>query len=260
MNIFDPDFPSKFELFTTSHLTAITVIALFWIIIPALFRKWKNEKADQFFRFSLATLLLGQQLVWLLWEITTQRFTIQLSLPFNLCDISNLLCAVLLITKNYKLFEVLYFYALAGTIQSYITPNIYYAYPHIEFIVFYIQHGGEILTILYMTIVLKLRPHPISILKANAILLGYVILIYFFNYYTGSNYLFLMGDTPHPSTVTRMIAFFGEPPRHIIGLGLVSVFSILILYIPFLFIDVNSILKKKHWDLFHVGHHNIKHV
>ena len=50
--------------------------------------------------------------------------------------------------------------------------------------------------------------------------------------------MFLMSDTPHPSTVTKMIGLFGQPPRHMIGLGIVAAVSVAILYVPFAVIDL----------------------
>ena len=233
MNIFNPNFTGRFELFTGYHIITMVFIALLWIIIPVVFKKSKNEKADIFFRYTLASLLLVQHIGWIIWEIITNRFTIELSLPLNLCDISNILCAILLIRKSFKMYEILYFWALAGTIQSYITPNIFFGFPHFEYIAFYIQHGGEILTILYLTIVTGFRPKAKSMIKSLVALSIFIMFVYIFNLIAGSNYMFLMADTPHPSTVTRMIKIFGEPPWHIIGLMLVTVVSILVLYAPF---------------------------
>ncbi|MBD3393171.1 MAG: TIGR02206 family membrane protein [Chitinivibrionales bacterium] len=231
--MFDPAFPGRFELFTPSHVATMACIAALWIAIPLAFRRWASSRADRIFCHSLAWLLVAQYLGWMLWEAFTGRFSLQHSLPVNLCDISNFLCAVLLITKSYRLFEVVYFWALAGTIQSYITPNIHYSFPHFEFFAFYIQHGGEILSVLYLTIVSGMRPRPVSMLKALFWLAVLIAVTYIINLGTGGNYMFLMADTPHPSTVTRMIHIFGEPPLHMIGLGIVAVFSVLVLYAPF---------------------------
>ena len=238
MRIFSPDFPHTFELFTPSHIVTMIIIAVAWIGVPFALKRKNGERIDTVFRYTLAILLVAQYLGWMLWEAIVGRFTIALSLPLNLCDMSNFLCAVLLINRKYKLYEVLYFWALAGTIQSFITPNIYYAFPHFEFFVFYVQHGGEILSILYLTFVTGFRPKALSMAKAAGYLFLFVGAVYLFNVLTGSNYMFLMADTPHESIVSKMIKIFGPPPRHIIGLGLVSAVSIAVLYIPFAIKDL----------------------
>ena len=243
MNIFSPEFQEKFSLFSPSHIATMIAIAGLWIFIPVVYRNGISEETDKRFRYGMAIVLVGQYLGWMLWEAVTGRFTLSLSLSLNLCDMSNFLLAFLLIRPGHRLFEVLYFWALAGTIQSYITPNITFGFPHFEFFVFYLQHGGEILAILYFVFVLKYRPTPISIVKTYAWLMALIVFVYTFNLITDSNYMFLMADTPHPSTVTKMIALFGAPPRHMIGLALVALVSILILYIPWLIVDFRK--KKK---------------
>ena len=240
MNIFSPDYPDRFSLFGPSHIITMIVIAGVWILVPLAFRKGISEETDKKVRYAMAAVLVGQYLLWMLWEAVTGRFTLELSLPLNLCDMTNFLLAILLVNKSRRFFEILYFWALAGTIQSYITPNITFAFPHFEFFVFYLQHGGEILVTLYFVFVLKYRPRPISIVKTYGWLLVLIIGVYIFNLITDSNYMFLMADTPHPSTITKMIALFGEPPRHMIGLSLVALVSILVLYIPWLIVDLRK--------------------
>ena len=229
----DPDFPHRFRLFTPAHVVTMLLVAAVWVVVPVLCRRRCGERGDRAFRRALAAVLLGQHLLWVVWELAVGRFSVALSLPLNLCDASNILCAVLLLTKHPLLFEVLYFWALAGAIQSFVTPNVYYAFPHLEFFVFYIQHGGEILSILYLTLVAGMRPRALSMVKSFACLVVLIGLVYLFNLLTGSNYMFLMADTPVESTVSKMIRMFGAPPRHILGLGLVAAVSILVLYAPF---------------------------
>lgn len=233
MDVFNPEFTGRFTLFSPSHISVVVIFALLWIGLPLLMKKVRSDKLEKLFRITLGTVLILQYLGWMLWEAVTGRFTIQLSLPLNPCDLGAFLCAYMLFTKSYKMFEVLYFWVLTGTLQAYITPNLYFSWPHLEFLSFYIQHGGEILTILYFVFVLEYRLKFSSLVKSIAFLSGYSVFVYLFNWATNSNYLFLMADTPHPSTVTRMIALFGEPPRHIIGLVLVVVVSHGVLYLPF---------------------------
>ena len=83
MSFLDPDFPEKFELFTTSHIVVMVVIAVLWIAIPLEFKRRKNEKWDLVFRYVLAALLIGQYLGWVIWEIATGRFTLELSLDLS---------------------------------------------------------------------------------------------------------------------------------------------------------------------------------
>lgn len=245
MRIFGPGIENSFETFTEHHIITMLILAIFWIIIPFIFKNKKDTKADRIFCFSLAAILILQYLGWIVWELVNKEFKAfgagGTSLPLNLCDISIFFCSYLLITRNKKMFEIIYFWALAGTIQSYITPNISRDFPHYEYIAFYIQHFAEILTIIYLTFVHKFRPKPVSMIKTFGYLLLFVGFVYIINLLTGSNYMFLMADTPNPSTVSKMIKIFGPPPRHTIGLMFVAIISIVILYIPF---AVKDLIKK----------------
>lgn len=235
--IFSPHNQVPFTPFSTSHIVTMILWISLWILVPILMNKRGSSNSRLIFSRGVGILLIVQYLGWMLWEGVTGNFTLQHSLPLNLCDLSNFLCALLLFTKSKELFRILYFWVLGGAIQSFITPNISYAFPHFEFYVFYIQHGGMILVILYMIFVEQMRPHFKSIFTSLGILTLYLILVYLVNAILGSNYNFLMADTPHPSTVTKMIALFGEPPRHMIGLGGVIIVTYTVLYIPFFIYD-----------------------
>ncbi len=234
MNLFDPNFAERFQLFTTSHVTTMIVIAVLWIVIPWRFKGQKDNRSDRLFRYVLGSVLVSCSLGFTLWEVVTGRFSLDTSLPLNLCDLTNYLCAILLFRPRFKLFEIIYFWGLAGSIQSFVTPNITFAFPHFEFFAFYIQHGGEFLTILYITVVTGYHPTVRSLGKSLGVLCGYVVFVYGVNLLIDANYMFLMADTPQPSAVTKMIQLFGDPPRHIIGLGLIAMVSYGVLYAPFM--------------------------
>lgn len=237
MTFFDPDTAPLFVPGSTSHIVAVVGIAFTWILVPYYYKKHASQRANVAFRWTMAVVLVAQYLAWMLWEYLVGRFSLHMSLPLNLCDFSIIPITWLLVTKNYKVFEIVYFWALGGTIQSYITPNMHFGFPHLEFWCFYFQHGGEILIVLYFVFVVGYRPQAISVVKSYLWLLALILSVYVFNLVTGANYMFLMADTPHPSTITKMIELFGEPPRHMIGLGIVGALTMVILYIPWIIKD-----------------------
>lgn len=234
---FDPDFAGRFVLFDAAHITTMLLIGSTWVVVPLWLRRRADDTLNTRVCQILAGLLAVAMLGWPLWELATGRFTWQLSLPLNLCDLSSYLCIIVLLTRSHKLFEIVYFWSLAGAIQSYVTPNVFYGFPHVEFYDFYLQHGGEILAIIVLATACGLRPYPRSILLALGAMVAYVGFVYLVNLALDANYLFLMADTPQPSLVTKLIAVLGEPPRHIIGLAGVSVVSVAILYTPYLALD-----------------------
>lgn len=243
--IFSPQYQESFKLFSPSHIFTMLLWVALWVAVPLVMKKKGNRKTKALFAKGFGTLLILQYLGWMVWEGVTGNFTLQESLPLNLCDFSNILCAILLFTRSERFFKVLYFWVLGGAIQSFITPNISYAFPHFEFFVFYIQHGGMILVILYMLFAEGMRPHFKNVFSSLGMLILYLCMVYGCNLLLDSNYNFLMADTPNPSVVTKMIAIFGAPPRHIIGLGGICIVTYTVLYVPFFLADVISSMRKK---------------
>ena len=95
MSIFDPNSSNTFVLFTPTHIVTMILIAFIWVAVLYLNKGKNNQKSDIYFRYSFAVLLVGQYLSWMAWEALTGRFSLALSWPLNLCDISNFLCAIL---------------------------------------------------------------------------------------------------------------------------------------------------------------------
>jgi len=65
---------------------------------------------------------------------------------------------VALLTRNQRAYELGYFWGLGGTLQGLLTPPLYYDYPDLQFIFFFIQHGGVVAALLYLTLGLHMRP------------------------------------------------------------------------------------------------------
>src|SRR3954468_4129417 len=98
---------------------------------------------------------------WLGWYgLTAWRHELRLDygLPMNLCDWAEIALIMALLTRNQLAYELGYFWGLGGTLQGLLTPPLYYDYPDLQFIFFFIQHGGVIAALLYLTLGTRLRP------------------------------------------------------------------------------------------------------
>src|SRR5699024_4277743 len=72
------------------------------------------------------------------------------SLPFELCSIASIMCAIMLLTKSKVLFEVFYFIAIGGAIQAILTPELLLGFPQYRFIQFFLDHTLLIMAPLIM--------------------------------------------------------------------------------------------------------------
>ena len=117
-------------------------------------------------------------------------FELATSLPFELCTISLLLASIMIVTKSYRIYEIVFFTGIIGASQAILTPNLQYAFPHFRFIEYFIAHILLIWAPLFMTWVEGYRPTLQSIKRTMIFLNILIPLVSFVNYKTGGNYMF----------------------------------------------------------------------
>lgn len=230
-----------FVLFSKQHIITLLIILLLLICL-FYFRNFINnkKKVDLFIRTLLILSMLTVEFLLYGWLIKTNQWDWGDSLPLQLCGISMYLSCYTLITKNYKIYEIIYFWGLAGAIQAVLTPDIKYSFPHFKYIQFFITHGGIIISICYMTFIFGYTPTLRSLLKSFLYLILLAIPIYLLDYVIKGNYLFLRAKP----TGANLLDFFGPWPYYLIVLVLILIPYFLILYLPIHFF--NKKLKINH--------------
>lgn len=217
-----------FQLFSQSHIIVITTIFIISVLVY-LFRK-KLKNIDNSVRVLIALFLIFIQIAVTLWYICIAKVDIASSLPLHLCDISTFLCAIMLINKNYLLYEITYFWGIAGALQAILTPDLgRYAFPHFIFFTFFIAHGLIIIICLFSTFVDGYRPKLSSVFKSIAALNIYAIFIAIFNFIFETNFLFLCKKPDGAS----LMDFLGPWPWYLLSLELLGTLLFLICYFPF---------------------------
>jgi hypothetical integral membrane protein (TIGR02206 family) len=225
------DYPAgDFVPFSTSHIVALTIILLLNILMVVWFKKIRNLKIEKWFAYSLAALLILQEISLNVWRLSTDRWTAGTSLPLHLCGVAVILSAVLLVTKNYRLYEIVYFWGFGGAIQALMTPDIGpYSYPHYRYFQFFVSHGSIITATVFATFILGFRPYLRSVLRVFIITNIYLVLIAGFNWLVDGNYLFIC----HKPETASLLDYLGPWPYYIISLEGVGILSFLIYYSPF---------------------------
>ena len=69
------------------------------------------------------------------------------SLPLDLCRINEFFCAYLLLRRSYRMFEIAYFLALAGSTSALLMPDLLHGFPDPRFILFFFSHGFSVLAV-----------------------------------------------------------------------------------------------------------------
>ncbi|WP_243298424.1 YwaF family protein [Bacillus litorisediminis] len=218
---------SSFKLFSVSHL----VIIVFTIMLIAGFYKWKKplQPYRDLIRWGLLFALIGSEIYFNVWNIVIGEWSLLYTLPFQLCSICIYLCTFMLLTKNYRLFEIVYFLGLAGATQAILTPELFYDFPHSRYFQFFIAHIAIILSPLYMTWIEGYRIRFNSVIRAFLTLNVIAAAVFLINVRLGANYMFLMRKPNN----TSLLDFLGPYPRYLIALEFIAFFLFLLLYFPF---------------------------
>src|SRR5215216_1985157 len=219
---------SAFELFGAAHFAALGALILLNLFLLRF--KKSNDSTKSAIRWMLALILLINEIAWHYWNYVFGQWTIQTMLPLHLCSLLVWTGAFMLITKNYGIYEFMYFIGIAGAIQALATPGIgIYGFPHFVFFQYFLSHGLIITSAIYMTVVEGFRPTLKSIPRVVIWTNVYALIVYFINIAISSNYLMINHKPDTPSLLDLLPAW----PVYIFYMELIGFLSILLLYFPF---------------------------
>jgi hypothetical integral membrane protein (TIGR02206 family) len=226
---FSKDFAGgPFVLFDATHLLTLLVVIL--VIIGLTRFKGKSESTRRAVRITLAIILWVNEAGWHIWRYSIGEWTAQEMLPLHLCSVLIWLSGFMLITKNYRIYEFVYFMGIGGAMQALLTPDVgIYAFPHFRYIQTFISHGLLVGAGVYMTVVEGLRPTWKSILRVMVGMNIYMAIIFPINLLVGSNYLMIN----HKPATASLIDLLPVWPWYIPFLELIGLVICLLLYLPF---------------------------
>jgi hypothetical integral membrane protein (TIGR02206 family) len=135
----------------------------------------------------------------------------------------------MIITKNYFIFEIVYFFGLAGAFQALLTPDLFYTFPHFRFFHFFIAHIAIIFALLYMVWIESFSVSFQSIFKSMLVLNIFAFFAFIANQITGANYMFLSRKPASPS----ILDYLGPYPWYIASLEMLAFLMFVLLYLPF---------------------------
>lgn len=220
----------SFQLFGVPHLLSLAVLVLANVAIAILRRRF-TPRARQVFRYSLAGLLLVNEVSTHIWHALphVNRWSIQEMLPLHMCSVFIWLSMVMLVTRSYRIYEFAYFLGIGGALQALITPNHGFGFPHYRWFQGYFAHAPIVTAAIYMTAVEGYRPTWKSMLRVGVGTNLYMAFVFGVNLLLGSNYMFV---NRKPGSAS-LLDFLGPWPGYILGMEAVGALICLILYLPF---------------------------
>lgn len=204
--------PSTFITFGSSHLGALAFFAALGICLHAL--RAQHATTASIAEKTLGSLLL---LVWptsLIFHSLDGTLDAQNALPLHYCDVAGTCAGLALWINRPTIREIAYFFGLAGTIQGLITPALEADFPEPRFFMFFLLHGGVVVTALHLTISMGFRPRPDApwrMLRVSAI---YAVIAGVANAWLGTNYGFVC----HKPPVASLMDFLGPWPWYVLAL------------------------------------------
>ncbi len=210
------------EWFLSSGLTILLIVI--GIIIG---RKLSIDQKERLGRITGWT-LLGVALSGHLYLFWVNKWTIQSSLPLHLCGISAILSGIVLLKRHQLAYECLYFWGIPGAFHSLLTPELTQGGEGYLYADYFLSHGGIILSALYLTMVLGMRPGVHSWWKIFLLTQVLALVIGSINWALNSNYMYLchkpIADNP---------LVMGDWPWYIAVFELAAIVHFLLIYAPF---------------------------
>ena len=222
-----------FTLFGPSHLIALILPFLLPVLAALAIRPLRHPRADRIVRWAMGAAMTVNWFGWMLLLHGKGWLGVDNEFPLNLCDWATVATVVTLFWPNQRTYELAYFWALAGTLQGMLTPDVQLDFPDIQFLLFFVFHGGIIASVLYLTVGLKMRPYPASLPRAIAWTLVYAGVAGLFDWASGANYGMLRMKPPYPTILDAMPPW----PWYIGVLIAMGLASTLVYYAPFFVLD-----------------------
>jgi hypothetical integral membrane protein (TIGR02206 family) len=212
---------------TGAHAAAILAIAGGSAGLVALVRA--RPGAAPAVRTALAAFLLGGAIGYLVVEWRLGVLSARDFLPLHLCDFAIFVAAIALLTRRAGVVEVLWFWALTGTLLAVATPAVSGTFPDWRWALYFAMHGGVIAAALVIVLGCGIRPRPGAAWRAFGWTLGYAAVVGVVDLLTGANFLWLRAKPPQPTLLDRL----GPWPVYLLAAGAIGLAGFHLLALPF---------------------------
>lgn len=226
---------AQFHPYGPAHLTVILVTVALPFVLAAIVRRTNSQRVERAIVGTLTALLIVNYVGYLVF-IRARGLTNWLQmLPLQMCDWGMVVVMVALWTARPRWFEVAYFWGIGGTLQAVLTPNLRFGFPDLRFFSFFISHSAIIVGVVFLMLVHRLRPYPMSIVRVWLWSEFYFVVTFVADELTGSNYGFLL----HKPEAFSILNFLSDTrPLYLVQMHGLALVFFLVLYAPFAVADL----------------------
>jgi hypothetical integral membrane protein (TIGR02206 family) len=190
---------NDFTLFGPAHLGMLGLVAIL-AMAALLAARSLGETAQRRLRFGLASMLVVCHLTEYSVALWQGWYQIQM-LPLEMCDLAAAFGIYALVTRDSRAAGPAWFFALSGTLPALITPELNVTFPHVRFVVYFLEHGLTVITPLVLVIGLGIVPRAGAWFRAFLVLNAFAALDGALNFALGTNFMYLRhkpyGHTPY---------------------------------------------------------------
>lgn len=207
----------------TLALTVVTCVSL------VLLARWLPARRVVTIDRALAVVLLITTAAWVWTTLVGARPSWSTSLPVALCDMATGVAAAALWWRHPLAVELTYFWGLAGTLQSLLTPDLQVRFPSAVFLEYVVAHAGIVAAALLLVVGQRIVPRPGAALRVYAITAGYTAVVGVIDWLSGGDYMYLA----HLPSATTLLSVLGPWPWYVLSAAGLAAVLLALLDVPF---------------------------
>lgn len=229
----------EFSYYTLAHFIPLLLLAAVIFLLYRYREKLRGLRHESSIRYVLAFMMIICDMSYY-WRLSAGPWLSEgpsQELPIAVCAWAVILGSFMLVGKSQKLFDIVYFWLLSGSLFALITPAplIFVGPTRYRFYQYWLEHTLGYVAVFYMIFVHRMRPNRRSIVRSYCALAVLAALAAGVNaLLPGANYLFMARPESAPSVLDIL------PPNYALRI-LVMMAAItamfLLAYLPWYLMD-----------------------
>ena len=196
----------EFALFTPAHFAPILAMIAVILLIHKYADRIRASRYEEKIRYGMAFALICSEMAyyWRLVALPELGPNPVDNLPIAVCGWAAIFGSYMIVGKNQKLFDIIYFWLLSGSLFALLTPTpLNFTGPtRFRYYQFWAEHTLGYIAIFYMIFVHGMRPTVKSAVKSYIALLVMTVITYSVNrMIPGANYLYMARPESAPSVL-----------------------------------------------------------
>lgn len=202
---------AEFTTYGLSHQVAVAVMLVGAVGLVALGRHLgERDQRDRLGKWLGAVILLVTVPLQILY-FTPEHWSLQRSIPIQLCDLASLVAAYALWTQRWWAVALTYYWGLTLTTQAIATPDLATPFPEPIFLLYWAMHIGAVWAAAYLTWGRGLAPGWRGYRFTVVVTAVWAAAVFGVNLALGTNYGYL-NEKPNATTILDL---FGPWPWYV---------------------------------------------